>query len=464
MRLSTALHYLRRGPFDLSTEAGRSSERYRLAMLSVLANLVGRGIGMVGMVLGVSWTVPYLGAERFGVWMTIASFSAMLTFLDLGIGNALTNHVAKCAAHESASGVRKAISGGLGFLALIGFAVAILLFGLAAILPWDRLLKASDPLVTKEAGRAAMSFGVLFGINIFTSGIQKVFAGLQRAFEAHATSAAGGILTIAGLAVATSQHADITVLLMVTLGAQSLTALTLLAVMVRRKQLSWQDMRLETRSQAQKLMKVSTLFLVLQVGTMIGWGADSLIVASVLGVAQVAVYGITQRLMQFVSIPLSLINSPLWAAYADAQARGDKHFMRRTLTKSLSTTLALAIFGVGLVAVLAQSVVEHWTQGQVFIPLSVVLIFGLWTVLETTGNAFAMFLNGCGIIRPQVISVLAFCALTTPLKFYLATWMGISGVLIATICAYLVAVPLLYVTLFRSTVADTLHAASRGWQ
>jgi len=460
MRLANALRYLRHGPFDVSTEAGRSAERYRLALLSVLANLVGRGTGMAAMVLGVSWTIPYLGVERFGVWVTISSFSAMLAFLDLGTGNALTNRVARCAAQEDATKIRYAISGGLGFLALAGAVISMLLFGLAAVLPWHTLLKATDPTVTVEARHAAMCFGVMFGLNIFTSGIQKVFAGLQRAFEAHATSAVGALIAIGALWVATSRQVSVPVLLLVTLGAQSAAALCLLAVLARRRQLSWPDMRLQTLAEARKLLKVGTLFLVLQIGVMIGWGADSLIISSLLGVAQVAIYGLAQRLLQFVSIPLSMINSPLWAAYADAQARNDADFMRRTLVRSLVATGTLAIIGVGVAAVVADTVVTHWAHGQVTIPKSVLLLFCLWTVLEATGNAFAMFLNGCGVIRPQVVSVLAFCLLAIPLKFYLGRAFGVSGVLAASVGAYLIAVPLLYSTLFRTTIAETLRTAS----
>lgn len=462
MRVHAALRYLSHGPFDLSTEAGRSAERYRLAILSILANVLGRGISMVAMVLGISWTASYLGDERLGVWMTIASFTAMLSFLDLGTGNALTNHVAKCSAQEDGPAIRRAISGGLGFLAVIGAVVSLVLIGLASIVPWQRLLKATDPAVIGEAREAATWFGLLFGLNIFTSGIHKVFAGLQRAFESHVATAVGALVSIALLWAATSRHAGVPALLLVTLGSQSLAALSLLAVLAARDRLGWKDMLGQTRPEAGKLMKVGTLFLVLQIGVMLGWGADSLIVSSTLGVAQVAVYGITQRLFQFVSIPLSMINSPLWAAYADAQARGDVAFMRNTLVKSLALSLLFAFVGVALVALVADTAVERWTHGQVVVPLSVVLAFSAWTVMEATGNAFAMFLNGCAVIRPQVVSVIAFCLLATPLKFHLATTMGVTGILVASIGAYLVAVPLLYATLFRSTIADALHAVSRN--
>ena len=39
--------------------------------------------------------VRYLGAERYGVWATIASTVVWVNLLDLGIANSLTNHISR---------------------------------------------------------------------------------------------------------------------------------------------------------------------------------------------------------------------------------------------------------------------------------------------------------------------------------------------------------------------------------
>ena len=74
MKLWAAGRYLRLSAFDSSTEQGRSAERYRMAAWSVVANVLSKGMSLTVIVMSVSLTLPYLGAERFGVWMTISSF------------------------------------------------------------------------------------------------------------------------------------------------------------------------------------------------------------------------------------------------------------------------------------------------------------------------------------------------------------------------------------------------------
>jgi len=423
----------------------------------MIFNLVSKALSMIAMVLGVSLTIPYLGAERFGVWMTIASFSAMLTFLDLGVGNALTNHVAKSAASGRADDVVKLISGGLGFMALLGASVSVLLFALSFALPWHQLIRTTSESAGLEAAHTATLFGVLFGLSIFATGIQKVFAGLQRAFEAHIATAAGSLLSILGLLIATHAEASVPVLLLVTLGSQLISALSLLVLLLGRSQFSFGSMASGTLTESSKLLRVGSLFFVLQIGTMVGWGADSLIISSTLGAAHVAIYGVMQRLVQFVSIPLSIVNGPLWAAYADAHVRQDTSFIRRTLKHSAMLTFALSAVGAVTVALVTATVVQHWTKGAIEVDRSIVLLFCVWIVLETCGNAFAMFLNGCGIIRPQVVSVVLFCLIVTPLKFMLTSQYGVAGTLSATIGCYILAVPILYSTIFRRSISSALQ-------
>ena len=130
---------------------------------------------MLVMVLSVRWTLPYLGEERFGVWMTIASFVGMLIFLDLGVGNALTNHVAMVAADGNKAPLTRTVSGGLGLLFLIGLVSSIMLCLVFRSLPWESIIKVRNPLINAEIQQALFFFSILFGVSIFTSGVQKIF-------------------------------------------------------------------------------------------------------------------------------------------------------------------------------------------------------------------------------------------------------------------------------------------------
>lgn len=428
--------YLRLHPFDVSTEVGRSAERYRLAAWAILANVGSKGTAMAVMVLSVSLTIPYLGTQRFGIWMTVASFAGMLSFLGLGVGNALTNHVAGRAAQRDPALLRQAISGGLGFLLMIGLAVGASLYLLASGLPWATLIKVDDAALLLEAQEAAKLFAVLFGLHLFTTGIQSVFAGLQRTFEVYLAATLGSLFSLGVLFIAAQAQAGIPALLAATFGIQSLSTLLLLGVLLRRDLFSLSEIRLAVKQETSGLIRIGGLFFVLQVGTMIGWGADALIISSALGPAQVAIYTMAQRLFQFVTQPLAMVNMPLWGAYADAHAKGDVAFIRRTFRASMLLTLGGSLLGVTVLFFSSEWVLHYWTRGNVEVPTLLLGLIALWTVLECCGAAFAMFLNGVQVVKQQVIVVAAFCLLVLPLKMVGIQQIGLIAIPLAAVAVY----------------------------
>ncbi len=428
--------YLRRQSFDRSTEDGRTAERYRLAAWATLANVGSRGAAMAVMVLSVSLTIPYLGAPRFGVWMTVASFATMLSFLGLGVGNALTNHVAVRAAQADPALLRRAISGGLGFLMFMGLVAGAGLFLLASFLPWSGLIKVDDAQLLLEARDAARLFALLFGLSLLTTGIQSVFAGLQRSFEVHLAAMLGSLGSLLALALAADRQAGIPVLLAASFGIPLLSILLLLVLLAGRRLFSFREIGLALPKETAGLIRMGGLFLLLQLGAMIGWGADTLIISSALGPAQVAVYSMGQRLFQFVSQPLAMVNAPLWGAYADAQAKGDAAFIRRTLKASMLATVAASLIGVAIIFVASQWLLFHWTRGALQVPVLLIAAMACWTVLECCGGAFAMFLNGIHVVRQQVVVVTLFCVLVLPLKIVGIGQFGLIAIPLAAVLVY----------------------------
>jgi O-antigen/teichoic acid export membrane protein len=457
MHLLSFGHYLRIKPFDTATQEGRTQERYRRAAWSTITNLLNKGLAMAVMLLSVNWTISYLGAERFGIWMTIASFAGMLTFLDLGVGNALVNHIAENAAQEKPAELEKSISGGLGFLGLIGVTVTVLLLLLAALLPWAALIKVADPQLVFETRRAALLFALLFGFYLFTSGIQRVFWGLQRAFEGHFVAAISSLLAIMALWVAAKSKADVTMLLAATLGIQSLAGFPLLLLLFLRKQISIKEIKTSTSLEGSKLLRAGGLFLVLQIGTMIGWGADSLIISGTLGATSVVVYAVTQKLFQFVTQPLATVNAPLWSAYSDARARGDRQFIRQTLWHSMVLTLTVATVSVFLISIFSEWLIFTWTDGTIKVPRSFIYTFAVLVIFESCGNAFAMFLNGMQIVRQQVIVVILFCFLTLPLKIIGIHYLGEIVIPLTTLIVYSLIHVYFYGFLFRHYIKSLIN-------
>ena len=425
-------------------------ERYRLAAWAIVTNVVSTALGMLAFVITVPLTLSYLGEERFGVWMTVASLAGMLSFLDLGVGNALINHVATAKAADNSRELRRVITRGLLLLSAIGLTVGIILVPVTYWLPLDRVIKVTGSLAAEEAKQTLGIFVLLFSASIPLNGVQRVFQGLQRAWQAHLVKGLGSVLSV-GLVIALAQRqAGPSTLLLATYGVQVFMLFALLAVLFRER-LIGKSGRTENEGQHVKVLsfaRLGGLFLILQIGVMIGWGSDALIVSSVLGAAEVTKLVIVQKLFQVVTVPLAIANGPLWSAYAEARARRDHVFVSKTLRLSLFGTVLSSTLASGGLFLASQWIFKTWLGESSAVPMMLVLACALWAVLEATGSAFAMFLNGVGEVRVQVISTLLFCAIALPLKFVLVAEFGIAAIIFATIVVYLITPVGLYLFVF----------------
>lgn len=423
-----------------------------MAVWAAIANFASTWLGMLSLVITVPLTLPYLGQERFGVWMTVSSFGAMLSFMDFGVSNSLINRVASAKATEDISKLQFTILHGLTILTLIGISIAVVLIPLSSLLPWDRLIKVASPIATEEARKAISIFLLLFAAGIPVGGIQKIYQGLQRAWIVHIVKGIGSTVSLALVYHLAHEKAGAPTLLLATLGIQTFMPLLLLAPLIKDKLIKLPSVTwLSWVAESKTLVNIGGLFFILQIGGLIGWGADLLITSSFLGASEASKLALVQRLFQIVSLPLSIINAPLWSAYADASARNDRLFIKKTLKKSLLGTACFAAVTSITVVTFSGFLFERWTKGTIQITSALVLLYGIWIVFEATGNAFAMFLNGNGILRPQMVVVILFCVIAIPLKVILITCLGLPGLILAALISYLVTIVIPYLTFLRRT-------------
>jgi O-antigen/teichoic acid export membrane protein len=445
--------YLRLRPFPSGDEDGREAERYRLAALGTISTAVSRLAGFAFIALSVRWTAPVLGRERFGIWATFSSLAAMLSFLDLGIGNALVNRVAYATAKQDARQLSLVIMAGIGWLGAIGIVATILLAAAGVWIPWTSLFRLSSPAIGSETRSAAIIFSVLFGLSIISGGLLKILIGQQRSYEAQLITTIAVLLACPAMWWTVQRAPGVGALLLAGVGTQSLVTLILVAGLLHlRHTLDFRRTFSGMLHERKALLTTGVLFLVLQVGTMIGWGGDSFLLAGIVGASDVAAFAVAQRLFLFASQPGSILNGPLWAAYADAHARGDRRFIKKTLLRSFLLSIAV-VTGLSVVLLtFGPRIVAFWTEDTIAVPRMLLLAFAVWTPLESAGIVLSIYLNGVGVVREQVIVVICFCVVAVPAKIFAAMHAGAFGLVTATTVVYAVTVAGLYGTVFRARI------------
>ena len=413
----------------------RTAHRYRLAAWSTGASLCARALALLVLIVGIAVAAPYLGPERLGTWMALSAAAMLLLALDCGVGNALLNRIARLEAAGDRTASERAVAGGVALLIAMGAAAALVVWTFGAATPWQSWLGITEPALVAESRQAGAWLAVVVGLNIAASGSLRVLAGQQRGHRAHWISCAASVAGLLAVLFAASQEADIGWLLLASSGLPSLVTLWL-GLRWMPRSVNWSRWGRQAADEAPHLLRDGKWFFALQLG-------------SVQGPASVAALALAARLFQFASQPFAAMNNALWPGYADAAARGDHSYLVATLRRSLLTTLlGSAVIG-GLLFLVAQPLLARWSSGTVSVSNTLLLAVAACTVAESAGHAFAVYLNGRGVVRAQLWVVLAFCAVALPLKFLLGSAWGAVGVVAATLIAFMVAELGLYATLLR---------------
>ena len=442
---------LRLKPFDTSSEEGRSKERQRRALLTMIADVFARGCGLVVLILTLRIALPYLGQERYGILATIISFSTILMALDLGIGNALIGQVAKATA-ASEEEITQLVSRAFWVLMAIGMTVTMVLLVASQVAPIAWAFKGAAPGILEEGRSTLAMFAVLFGLSIPLGAMRNVYLGLQRGYTVHIVSAIFTIGSLLMLLLLPKFQAPMAAFLFVGYGMQVVSGLILIVPFISQGRITGPRRDYFLGSETRELLRVGGLFFFLQIGTMVGWGSDPLILSARIGPLAVVILTMVDRASQLISVPLFIVNKPLWAGYAEALANGDKAYIKKTLKRSLiitasfATTIAVVLFLSGnvLFRFLSKNVVQ--VSGGFF------GLYLCWMVIRSLGDCLAMYMNGVHVLKPQMVLVVAFIAVSIPAKIFFADHFGLVGFLSAAIVSYLLVVILPCLTIFRKDI------------
>jgi O-antigen/teichoic acid export membrane protein len=441
----------------------RGARRFRLAGMAIGANVVAKGLAFAVILYSTRVALDHLGAERFGVWMTLSSVAILLSFVDLGLSNALVTRVAQLVAGgPAAEHQRYVVSAGLLALCALGVVTSLALIAVFAVAPLDAWFRGAQPAVLAEARATGYAFAILFGLSLPAQGLYKIYAGLQQAWLAHVASSLGYIVSLVLLAVSRGMDAPMWFYLFATFGVQQLASVLLVSGVARRGLLHppWRGASgvLLSTLREDALVRQGQMFLLIQIAVAVVWGSNQLILSAVIGSSEAAAFSVAQRLFMVVVVALTVVNVPLWAIYADAKAGGEHDFIRGTLQRSMTLTFACAVGAVILLLAASEPLVSFLTNDRVAVSNATLRLMALWTILEVSGNAFAMYLNGVGAIRPQALTAVAYMLTSVPLKIAGAYYFGLDGLLAVMIASYVAFTVIPLLTIFRGECLAALRA------
>jgi O-antigen/teichoic acid export membrane protein len=421
-----------------SNPADRSAARHRRAAVTGITSGISRAVRIGVTLITIPLTLHYLGNERFGLWMTISSVLAMAGFADFGVGNGVLNTVSTAFGKDDWNGIRQAISSGMAVLTLIGALILTTFLAIYRFVDWGNVFRATTATARAEAGPAMLVFMVCFALNVPLDVVQRAQLGLQQGFLTNVWEIFSSILILVGILAVVHFHLSLTALVVAFAGAPVLgtwmNAGFFFGISRRDLLPKWS---LVSRTVIQKIANLGVMFFILQLVAAVSFSADNFIIARILGVANVTVFSIPQRMFAVIATVVTMLMMPLWPAYGEAISRGDVHWVRHTLSRTMLGVFAFTTLVSAVLLLFSNKLLLWWVGPGIHPSLPLMLGLAAWAVLNNCGNTLAMFLNGAGVIKFQVVTASIFgigCLLT---KIVFTHLYGIAGVPWATTITYI---------------------------
>lgn len=382
-------------------------------------------------------TIDYVSTDSYGIWITISSMVAWMSFFDIGINGGLRNKLTESIAADKDILAKKYISTTYAMLTIISVTILLIFVVINYFLDWSIILNTTSELSDELKKVTLVVFGY-FSIKLVFSTINTILISCQLPAEA----------SFRGLIEQTSSLLVIYLLTKYTPGSLLNLALGLcippLLVLLyfnfslftgKLKKLAPSISHVDF-SLRKDLMSVGFKFFIIQIAGIIQFQTANFIILQSFGPRDVTNYNIVFKYFSILTMIMSLLVTPVWSAVTDAYAKNELRWIVRIEKKYRN--IAFGIIGLGLLMlVLSPNIYELWLGKKIRISFYTSLWMFTFTSLGLLGSIYCNILNGISALdiqfKASVVSPFLFIFTCYILINYLK--FGIDSVIIASIIA-----------------------------
>lgn len=420
----------------LKSRLASAGERSEKAVKNILAMLFIKGGNILVGLLLVPLTINYVNSDTYGIWLTISSMVAWMSFLDIGINNGLKNRLTQALAAGDTLLAKKYVSTTYAFLLLIFIPLMVVLLLVAPHLDWRSILNVEN--VEAASLITAMCIVIAyFCINFVLSTINIVLLADQRPADEALRVLIQQICTLAVIFAMTKLVEGSLVKLCIAMCVCPVAVVLLFnfTLFAGRYRDIRPSLSAVTFSLAPDLLKLGVKFFLIQIAGVIQYQMVNFLIIHYFGAGEVTSYNIAYKYFNIAYMVWMILVTPIWAAVTDALAKGDVEWVKNAVRKYLKV---FALFLAGSLAMLALASVAYriWIGESVSVPFEISLWVMLFNLVMMFGSIFVNVLNGAGILNLQTVA-----CLVSPVVFILlamlmirAGW-GVKSILIASVVA-----------------------------
>ena len=299
------------------------SDRTVLIKKNILASSILRIISIAISLLVVPATINYINAERYGIWLTLSSIIAWLSYFNFGFSSGFRNKFAESIAKNDHVLARKYLSTTYAVLALLFTTLMIVASIANNYINWSAILNVDQGL-NIELRVVSQILIVFFCINIVAEVFSTMLTAKQRPALSAAITTTGNLISLIVIVILTYTTKGRLEYLAFAFAGIPPTLTIIVSFIVFRKGMYKKyapSFKYVDFSLTKGIIGMGGQFFLIMISMLFILQFTNIIISRELGPESVTVYNVTYKIFGIAEMLVMIILTPIWSAYTDAYAR-----------------------------------------------------------------------------------------------------------------------------------------------
>lgn len=434
--------------------------RKRLYIRAVFTGAGARVVSNIVNLSVVALTVRYLQAERYGLWIAISTAVGYIGLANFGLGLGLLTKLSGAHGRGDRDEADEAIWSTLAIVTIVALVLSALVALIGPLVPWQRVFNVSSAQAIAEARPTSMITAYLVILMLPLGLSTSIMQGYQRSDLMNVYNIIAYSLGLAVLYVQTRFHASLPELVVGLMFPQLFYCALVWMGAAKLGLVRWRPGAAKLQ-QAWKMLFVGGQFFLVQILFVVVFQTDAIIIAQRFGAKENTPYGTTWKLVMMIVGLFNLFLMPLWPAYGEAFAKGDRNWAGRIFKKSIQLVFILWLPAAIAISVLGKWFIHIWA-GPEAVPTTLMLLsMALFTLSYALNSVVTNLLNGVGALSSQIVTIFIMAVVHIPLAWWLCGKVGPAGVVISqTALLFFLLIPATYAHAYRVIYGPTFAVKS----
>lgn len=414
----------------------RSVEAKKNVIGSLLIKVMSIAISLVM----VPMTIQYINPTQYGIWITMSSMVAWISFFDIGFTHGLRNRFAEAKARGDLQLARIYVSTAYFFIGIIFISIWILLLFANQFINWGFILSVNEE-TSREVTLMAYIIFSYFCFHFVFKIISTILIADQKPAKAVLLDLFGQFFSLLAIYLLTKFTSGSLLYLALALGVGP--TLVIIGANLYFFKTNYKDyapsLQFVNIKYAKDIVSLGLKFFVLQIAAIVQYQTISFLITHYFDPLQVTTYNIAYKYFAILQMGFMILITPLWSGVTDAYHSGDIEWIRNAVNKYLFILIPFILAGAAMLTV-ATPIYNLWLgENVVIVPFSISLLCYIFISTTLFATVFVFVINGVGALKVQfyssIITSIGFVALALLLikRYHL----GVESILIASIVSNL---------------------------